>query len=114
MYCPQCLVLFDGKERCPVCAGRKIREPLPEDPCFLTETDPVFGGMLRDVLAQNGIPALSASTIGAGMAARAGSMFERIRFHVRCEDLERASGLVRALFDAPIVPDEAAGSGETS
>ena len=114
MYCERCRRLFEG-DVCPECRkDRHAREPRAEDPCFLTETDPVFGGMLRDVLAQNGIPALSASTIGAGMAARAGSMFERIRFHVRCEDLERASGLVRALFDAPIVPDETAGSGETS
>ena len=40
--------------------------------CFLTEKEPVWAGMLADVLAQKGIPFVKESSLGAGMALRAG------------------------------------------
>ena len=103
MYCQHCRAAFDGNETCPVCGSRKIRPVLPEDICFLTEADPIPGMMLKGVLGQDGIPVLSSSTIGAGMAMRAGSMFERIRFFVRYEHLEQAKEIVEELFHSPAV-----------
>lgn len=100
MYCTRCQHVFDDSARCPVCGNKKIRQPLPEDICFLKETDPIPGGMLKDVLEQNGIPVLSNSTIGAGMAMSAGSMFERIKVFVRYEHLPRAREIAEELFDS--------------
>ena len=70
----------------------------PDTICFLTEVDKVWDGMLEDVLKQNGIPALCKSTMGAGLAARAGSMLERIRFYVRYEHLAKAKEIIEELF----------------
>ena len=100
MYCAACRRLFEG-EQCPTCGSRKVAAPKPEDICFLTEADPVWSIMLADVLKQHGIPSLSNSTIGAGMAMRAGSMFERVRLYVRFEHLEKGRDIVNELFDSP-------------
>ena len=75
-----------------------MQHPSPDTICFLTEVDAVWGGMLEDVLKQNGIPTLCKSTMGAGLAAKAGSMLERIRFYVRYEHLPKAKEIVEALF----------------
>ena len=100
MYCPNCQIIFSEAVRCPVCGRKKVRESFPEDICFLTEVTPVFGGMLKDVLEQNEIPVLSNSNIGAGMAMRAGSMFERIKLYVRYDHLLRAKEIVNELLHA--------------
>ena len=105
MYCQKCKVAFDGNGNCPVCGSPSIRPALPDDICFLTDADPILGGMLKDVLEQNGIPALSNSTIGAGMAMRAGAMFERIKYFVRYEHLLKAKELVEELFNSPSVTE---------
>ena len=55
MYCEKCRRAFVETEsgRCPACGSKHIRDPLPEDICYLTETDPLFGGMLKDVLERH-------------------------------------------------------------
>ena len=106
MYCPNCRTLFHESPRCPVCGSKKVRAPLPEDTCFLIETAPIPGAMLRDILEQNKIPVLSTSTIGAGMAMRAGSMFERIRYYVRYDDLDEASKIVHEFSHPAVVSEE--------
>ena len=78
------------------------QNPSPDTICFLTEVDAVWGGMLEDVLKQNGIPTLCKSTMGAGLAAKAGSMLERIRFYVRYEHLPRAKEIVEELFPSSV------------
>ncbi len=105
MYCQRCKVAFDRNGNCPVCGNEKIRPVRLDDICFLTDADPILGGMLKDVLEQNGIPTLSNSTIGAGMAMRAGSMFERIKFFVRYEHLLKAKDIVEELFNSPTVTE---------
>ena len=105
MYCPGCRILFDEGAKCPLCGSKKVRNVSPEDICFLTEAEPIQGVMLRDVLEQNGIPVLSSSTIGAGMAARAGSMFERTKFYVRSEHLKITKEIVDELFNAPVIEE---------
>ena len=107
MYCERCKLAFEGSGRCPACGGKNTRAPLPEDPCYLTETDPMFGGLLKDVLEQNEIPVLSSSAMGAGMALRVGPMFDRVRFYVPYARLPAAEALVEALFHAPAMPGEA-------
>ena len=99
LYCPACQLSFTGEEKCPSCGSRRIREVRPEDICFLTEVEPIPAGMLQDVLKQNGIPALTSSTVGAGMAMKAGAVFERIKFFVRQEHLEKAKELAAGLLD---------------
>ena len=105
MYCQKCQVAFDGNENCPVCGSTRIRPAHPDDICFLTDADPLLGGMLKDVLDQNGIPALGISSIGAGMAMRAGSMFKRVKYYVRYEHLPKAKEIVEELFHSPAVTE---------
>ena len=101
MYCERCRHLFEGTGRCPNCGSRSVRPPLPEDLCYLTETDPMFGGMLKDVLEQNHIPVLTNSAMGAGMALKVGPMFDQMRFYVPHSALPGATELVEALFQSP-------------
>ena len=105
MYCPGCKIVFEEGERCRVCGSKKVRNAFPEDICFLTEADPIMGGMLKDVLEHNSIPALNNSTIGAGMAIKAGSMFERTKFYVRFEHRATAKEIVDELFNSPIIEE---------
>ena len=81
--------------------SKKGREPQENDPCFLCEKQILWGEVLEDALKQNGIPALTSSTVGAGMAMKAGNLFERIKFFVRYEHLEKAKELASDLFDSP-------------
>lgn len=69
-----------------------------EGMCFLVERDSVWAGMLADVLRQHGIPFVKESSLGAGMAIRAGSLLETIRFYVPAAHLSAAKELVDGLF----------------
>ena len=70
-----------------------------EDMCFLTEKSPVWAGMLADVLEQHGVPFFRESSLGAGMAIKAGSLSERIRFFVPASQLAMGKELVEELFE---------------
>lgn len=105
VYCQKCKVAFEGNGECPVCGNEKVRPALADDICFLADADPILGGMLKDVLEQNGIPILSNSTIGAGMAMKAGSMFERVKYYVRYEHLPKAREIVEELFNSPTITE---------
>lgn len=100
MYCTGCQFAFHDSDRCPICGAKKVRPARPEDICFLTEADPVTGGMLKDILEQEGIPVLSVSSVGAGMAMRAGTMFERVRLFVRYDTLTKAKETAEELLHA--------------
>lgn len=65
---------------------------------FLTEKDPVWAGMLADVLKQHNIPFVKESSMGAGLAIRSGSLLETIRFFVPAACLAAAKELVDELF----------------
>ena len=101
MYCETCNYLTE-EESCPVCGGTDLREPKEKDPCFLTEQDYVFSGVLEDVLRQNGIPFLRKNLLGAGLAMRVGPTLDRGRFFVAYDLLPKAQELVDELF----APDE--------
>ncbi len=105
MYCGNCSILFDG-ERCPVCGSRNVREPGPDDPCFLTEKEILWAGMLEDVLGQNGIPFYAKKTLGAALALKVGPLSERSVFYVPFRFLEKAQSLVEELFTAQPADDE--------
>ena len=69
-----------------------------EGMCFLTEKSPIWAGMLADVLQQHGVPFVKESSLGAGLAIRAGSLSETIRFFVPPSQLAGARELVEELF----------------
>ena len=94
MYCAGCQLVFED-DRCPACGGRRNRPVQADDICFLAEEDGLQAGILEDILRQEGIPVLKKSTVGAGMAMRAGVLFERFRFYVRYEHLEPAQEAIR-------------------
>ena len=99
MYCEKCCRITE-EARCPVCGSRKLREPKPKDPCFLTEQDFVSSGILEDMLKQNGIPYLIKNVLGAGLAIKVGPMLERSRFYVSYERLQEAGAIAEDLFSA--------------
>ena len=99
MYCPKCRNVFE-ESACPVCRNRKVREPAPDDLCFLTEEGPLLGGMLEDVLKQNGIPVLTESSKGAALSVISGQLFEWIRYYVRYEHLPQAKEIVGEVLHA--------------
>ncbi len=74
------------------------RELPPEELCFLTEKDPMWGGTLAEALKRNGIPFFTRSTLGAGMALKAGPLLDTLRFYVPRSRLEAAQALVEELF----------------
>ena len=98
LYCKNCRLVFSDISCCPICGDNSAQPPQPDDICFLTETDPLPAGMLKASLEQNDIPYLSSSSIGAGLAIRAGAMFERIKFYVRYDDLTKAKDLADSMF----------------
>lgn len=99
LYCEHCSVPFEG-ERCPVCRRKSTRNTEPDDICFLTEKEQIWSGMLADVLEQNNIPFTRKSVMGAGMALRAGPMFESFRFYVFYKHLDKAGEIVEGLFSS--------------
>ena len=105
LYCDNCYITFEGK-RCPVCGKKSDRGPLPDDPCFLTEKESLWAGMLEDVLGQNGVPFYAKKTLGAALALKVGPLSERSVFYVPFRFLEKAQSLVEELFAAQPVDDE--------
>ena len=100
MYCEKCKRIIDAG-RCPACGSRKVREPAPDDLCFLTEQDYLSSGILEDMLKQRGIPFLIKNVMGAGLAIKVGPMLDRSRFYVPYSNLKNAEALVEDLFSAP-------------
>ena len=104
-YCPNCHILVRNT-RCPCCDRRYLEPPQPEDYCFLGEKDAVWAGVLEDCLRQNGIPYLTENTLGAGMTAKMGNLFEKTKFYVRCAWYRKAQELEEELFRAPVEMEE--------
>ena len=96
MYCEKCCRIIE-EDRCPFCKSKKVRQPEPHDPCFLTEQNYVFSGILEDLLKQNRIPCLKKDVMGAGMAIKVGPMLERSRFYVPYEHLDAALAVTEEL-----------------
>ena len=97
MYCENCHVVYES-DRCPICGSRCGREATPDDFCLLTEKDVFWGGMLEDVLKQNGIPYYTKHMWGAGMTIRMGYLLENVSFYVPMSMLSQAQQLVEELF----------------
>lgn len=97
MYCEKCDIITDDKV-CPVCGNKKVRDPADDDPCFLVEKEMMWGEMLADVLKQNDIPFYYKKALGAGLALKAGPMFERYVFFVPYAQLSKAKDIVEGMF----------------
>ena len=98
-YCPNCHVLVRST-RCPICDKKWLDKPSPDDYCFLAEKGAIWSGVLEDCLKQNSIPYLTQNTMGAGLTAKAGSMFETTKFYVRYAFYQQAKELEEELFTA--------------
>ena len=96
MYCEKCCRII-AEDRCPVCKRSKVRQPRPDDPCFLTEQNYITSTILEDMLNQENIPFLKRSALGAGIAVRVGPMLDWIRFYVSYCRLEEARAVVENL-----------------
>ncbi len=68
--------------------------------------------MLADVLKQKNIPFVQKSSMGAGMALRAGPMFETVRFYVLKEHFEAAKDVVDELFSSQDTENDGDGDEE--
>lgn len=106
-YCPNCHVLVRNT-RCPLCGRRWLEEPRAEEYCYLMAKDALWAGVFEDCLRQNQIPCLTENTLGAGLTAKAGSLFESIKFYVRYADFHRAEALAEELFSSDVQEDAGA------
>ncbi len=97
MYCPHCHILTVNV-RCPICLSREVREPQEGDYCFLTEKEKLWAPTVADILSKNAIPYVAESVLGAGLSARMGSSFERVRIYVPYEYYHAARELERGFF----------------
>ena len=106
LYCENCRQIVE-EPVCPFCGEKKVREPLPNDPCFLCEKQIVWGEMLEDALKEAGIPVLAKNRMGAGMAIKVGLMLERVRLYVPFARYEEAVKIADDLFaEADSEPDK--------
>lgn len=99
VFCPNCNLIVNTA-KCPVCSSRNVRNPEPEDYCYLTEKEMIWAGALSDILAQNEISFLTKNVLGAGLTAKLGSALERTRFYVPYAQLSAAQELEQEFFSA--------------
>jgi len=97
MYCARCQKIIPTRN-CRDCGSFWVRDVLPEDVCYLTEREQIWGEMLEDVLRQNGIPYIIRRTLGAGLSMSVGAMLECYRFYVPFGALAQAQEIVDELF----------------
>ena len=96
-YCESCMLLSE-QPTCVRCARKRLREPHAGDFCFVDEQAQMWAEMLCDVLRQNGIPCISRSVLGAGLAMKVGVNLDRHRVFVPFEQHEQALEIVNELF----------------
>lgn len=96
-YCERCMIP-SGESACPSCGGQGLRAVLPGDPCFLTEQQSLWAGVLEDVLDQKRMPHMKQPVCGAGLTAKLGSSWERYRFFVPYEYLPASQEVAEELF----------------
>ena len=71
---------------------------------LLTEKEAMWARMLREVLADNGVPCVALPVYGAGMTLRAGVQ-ERLQICVPAKDKPRAEELMNELFSGGEDPE---------
>jgi len=104
-YCENCQLAFEGKQ-CPFCGRKKVREPLPNDICFLCEKQIMWGEMLQEALKNNGIPVTLKKKMGIGMALKVGPLFERVKIYVPFSCLQDSMIIANELFSETDEGDE--------
>ena len=104
MYCPHCRILTVNT-RCPHCLSREVRAPRADDWCLLAEKALLWSPALTDILDRNGIPFVTERVLGAGLSARMGSSFERVRVYVPYAHYETARELERGFFSDAYAPE---------
>lgn len=103
LYCEDCQLVFES-DRCLVCGSKSVREPLPNDPCFLCEKQMMWGEMLAEALKNNGIPVILKKKMGMGMALNVGPISERCKIYVPFSRLEDAREICGEMFSSDGCP----------
>ncbi len=103
LYCEDCQLVFEG-DRCLVCGSKSVREPLPNDPCFLCEKQMMWGEMLAEALKNNGIPVILKKKMGMGMALNVGPISERCKIYVPFSRLDDSMNICEELFSSDDSP----------
>ena len=104
-YCENCNLTVEAA-RCPLCGSRRLREPRPDDLCFLVRRDQMLSEITKQVLADNQVPYIIRNDLGAGMAMILGSYLEKDCFFVPYEHLPQARELMDALDSAEALEQE--------
>ena len=97
MYCERCRRITDD-DRCPVCRSRRLREPRPEDECFLIEKPALWQNPISDFLHSEGIPFRCRSAMGAWLTARLGHGMDWYAFYVPYSVLPKAREMMEDYF----------------
>ena len=96
-YCENCALLSEY-DHCRRCGSTKLREPAPDDYCFLTERSMMWADALRELLSDNHIESVYKPVLGAGLSAQLGSALERCRVYVPYARFEDARELCDDFF----------------
>lgn len=95
-YCEKCNSLFDSK-KCPVCGSNDLREPLPDDFCFLTECGHVYGKMLSDSLEKSNVKCVLLPS-GNGVRSKLALPLENYKVFVPFKDYDAACDVFDDIF----------------
>lgn len=99
LYCENCHYAFEGHQ-CPVCGNKNVREPLPNDPCFLCEKQVIWGEMLAEALKNDGISVILMKRLGMGMALQIGPIAEHYRIYVPFSRLQDSLEICEEMFSS--------------
>lgn len=96
-YCLKCHALTETRP-CSVCGGKRLRDPLPDDPCLLTEKEGIWAEALCDALTAEGILCSRLPVLGAVLTAYLGPGLVNQRVYVLYSEFERAREIACVLF----------------
>lgn len=98
-YCTACSIAFDGAH-CSNCGTEPTKVVEADDFCFLIKKDPVWSGMVKDILKQNGIVYTAKAEMGTAFAIEIAPANERYSFFVPFALLEKAKSLMDEVFNS--------------
>lgn len=116
LYCQKCKHLCeDSTVKCPNCKSKRLREPGESDTVWLTSQNFIFGGIIEELLADNGIPCMKLGEKGEGLSVTLGYVAEIFDFYVPFSAHERALSLLEQIMneDGEIIADGDFGAEET-
>ena len=85
-------------ERCEKCGSSKLITPIGSEPVHLVNREPIWAGVVCDILKTKGIPFIKKSFLGDGLAFQVGYYLENYDIFVPYNLYEEAKELLSEIF----------------